>query len=622
MKKHKNIAARFAMRLSGMILTAAVLLTSCVIPSRVRAKTDPTADFIDRTYELLAHTKADDEIFAFWYRNLSSGNISATSMIDMLIGSPQLFIGEDGSLQEGEALLDSLSLLMTEKALDPQQKSQYLDYMAHGVSIRRVLFDLSVTPEYFGICGRYVVKPEGLTELSPRDQEPELTKYVYDMLSGFTYGRPATNEECDEWCRRFMDGQEVAQAIDDVAKTGTIGGRTMSDEEKVSLIYRTMVGQEITAEDEALYQEALENGMSMSYVVKKISETALFQRKCSDLQILAGTVELTEPRDNNYELTSFLTRMYTRFAGQKPTAEDLNAGVKETLEDPGRVREVITQMLSTPESQALLESDEDFLNTVFEVFYGYTPEESRIKAYLIGMSNGITRTRVLSEILKDPAFDEKMAEYGIDTRVEKIVPEKIVALTFDDGPYTPVTMRILDALEPYGAHATFFVVGNRIANYSECLIRATNLGCEIADHTWNHTTLTRISGDAVSRQIWDCADAVYNLTGVCPRVMRPVGGSYNSTVSANVGMPMIIWSVDTNDWKYRDSNHVINEILNNVRDGDIILMHDLYETTADAVEYVVPALIEAGYTLVTVSELAEYKGIDMENGKAYFSMRG
>jgi peptidoglycan/xylan/chitin deacetylase (PgdA/CDA1 family) len=183
-------------------------------------------------------------------------------------------------------------------------------------------------------------------------------------------------------------------------------------------------------------------------------------------------------------------------------------------------------------------------------------------------------------------------------------------------------MRILDALEPYGAHATFFVVGNRVGNYSECVIRATNLNCEIADHTWNHTTLTKISGDAVHSQIWDCAETVYNLTGVCPRVMRPVGGSYNSTVSQNVGMPMIIWSVDTNDWKYRDSDHVINEILNNVRDGDIILMHDLYETTATAIETVVPALIEAGYTLVTVSELAEYKGIDMENGKAYFSMRG
>ena len=83
---------------------------------------------------------------------------------------------------------------------------------------------------------------------------------------------------------------------------------------------------------------------------------------------------------------------------------------------------------------------------------------------------------------------------------------------------------------------------------------------------------------------------------------------------------MIIWSIDTNDWKYRDSNHVINEVLNNVRDGDIVLMHDLYETTATAVETIVPALVDAGYTLVTISELAEYKNIQMQDGKAYFSM--
>ncbi|MBO4687139.1 MAG: polysaccharide deacetylase family protein [Clostridiales bacterium] len=622
MKKHKNIAARFAMRLSGMILTAAVLVTSCVIPSRARAKTNPTAEFIDRTYEILASAKPDAGRFDFWYRNLSSGNISATSMIDMMISSPQLMLGEETRLPEGEQLLDSLSLLMTEKPMEPQQKSTYLDYMAHGVSVRRVIYDLSVMTEYIGVCGRYTVRHDGLSDLSPRDTNPDLTKYVYNMLTDLTYGRPATSEECDDWCARFLGGQAVAPAIDDAAKTGPVAGSAMTDEEKVVLIYRTMVGQEISAEEKGSYQEALANGMSMSYVVQKISETALFQMKCTDLQILAGSVELTEPRDNNYELTSFLTRLYTRFSGNRPTAEDLNGYVLQTIEDPGTVREVITQMLSAPECQELIPSDEEFLNTVYEVFYGYTPDNSKTKAYLIGMSNGITRSRILSEILKDPAFDEKMAEYGIDTRVEKIVPEKLVALTFDDGPYTPVTMRILDALEPYGAHATFFVVGNRVGNYSESVIRATNLGCEIADHTWNHTTLTKISGDAVSQQIWDCAETVYNLTGVCPRVMRPVGGSYNSTVSANVGMPMIIWSVDTNDWKYRDSQHVIDEIMNNVRDGDIILMHDLYESTADAVEYVVPALIEAGYTLVTISELAEYKGIDMENGKAYFSMRG
>ena len=621
MKKHKNKAARFVARLTALLLTVAVLVVSCLIPSRVRAKSVPVADFIDKTYLTLAGRKPDAEHFDFWYRNLSSGNISAADMIDMMITSPETMMGPGTVLPPEENLIDALSLLTTERALSPDQKSTYLEELSHGVSIRRVLYDLVSTPDYFGVCGRYVVRPDGISNLDPRDKDPALTEYVYTLLTDLAYGRAATPEECNEWCGKFLSGTEVAPVVDGFAKN-IPGAEQMTDGQKIGLIYRTMVGTEIGSDEEAAYEEALTYGMSMSYIVSKISGTVAFQKKCTDLQVLAGSVELLEPRDNNYELTGFLTRMYTRFSGTKPTADDLNSYVQQTLEDPGTVREVITQMLSTPESQALLASDDEFLNTVFEVFYGYTPEESKIKAYRIGLSNGITRTRVLSEILKDPAFDEKMAEYGIDTHVEKIVPEKVVALTFDDGPYTPVTMRILDALEPYGAHATFFVVGNRVGNYSECVIRATNLNCEIADHTWNHTTLTKISGDAVRSQIWDCAETVYNLTGVCPRVMRPVGGSYNSTVSQNVGMPMIIWSVDTNDWKYRDSDHVINEILNNVRDGDIILMHDLYETTATAIETVVPALIEAGYTLVTVSELAEYKGIDMENGKAYFSMRG
>ena len=86
--------------------------------------------------------------------------------------------------------------------------------------------------------------------------------------------------------------------------------------------------------------------------------------------------------------------------------------------------------------------------------------------------------------------------------------------------------------------------------------------------------------------------------------------------------PPFVRSLTYFTWEYKDSQHVINEVLNYVKDGDIVLMHDLYESTATAVETIVPALIEAGYTLVTVSELAEYKKVQMENGKAYFSMRG
>ena len=126
----------------------------------------------------------------------------------------------------------------------------------------------------------------------------------------------------------------------------------------------------------------------------------------------------------------------------------------------------------------------------------------------------------------------------------------------------------------------------------------------------------------VRSEVSGCNTVVEDLIGVRPKVMRPCGGSFSDTTRANVGMPMIIWSLDTQDWKHRDTQKTVNAILNNVSDGDIILMHDLYPSTAGAMEIVIPELTRRGYTLVTVSELAEAKGIDLEDGAAYYSLRG
>ena len=620
MKKHANKVLRVVLRMGALILTCLTLAGACMVPSRSIKKENLLEDYIIRAFTLLRGEEPDSLEFGRWYRELSSGKTSISNMLDEIVISPE------SAQMDTAVTLDALSQLMTESPISSEKRDKYLNYLEHGVSMHRVVADLASSPAYFGICGKVCVNPGSLGELSPRDKDPEVTMFVYTLIKDLYYGEPGTETDYDAWCEKFLNGEPVAPAVEEIVRTkgfpsvnAPAGGWTA--EEEVKVLFQVMVGQEINEEQEQVCVDALENGMSESYVISMISETYAFQKRCTELELVAGEVELTEPRDQNYALTGFLSRLYTRLAGVKPTAAEMNSFVSQTLEDPGKTRDVIVQMVATSESLEDL-SDDEFLENVYEVFYDRAPEDEEIKSYRIGLSNGITRERVLSQILKDPAFDEKMAEYGIDSYVEPVIPEKIIALTFDDGPYTPVTMRILDVMEEYGAHATFFVVGNRVKNYQECVIRATNLNCEIADHTWSHQTLTKLSGDAVSSQINDCADTVYNLTGIRPVIMRPVGGSYNSTVSQNVGMPMIIWSVDTNDWKYRDSNHVINEILNNAKDGDIVLMHDLYETTATAVEYVVPELVERGYTLVTVSELAEYKKVKMEKGKAYFSMRG
>lgn len=197
----------------------------------------------------------------------------------------------------------------------------------------------------------------------------------------------------------------------------------------------------------------------------------------------------------------------------------------------------------------------------------------------------------------------------------------MVALTFDDGPSNHTT-RILNVLEANGSRATFFVLGSRVDSYKSQIKRIHNLGCEIGNHTYNHTTLTTCTGAEIKSELSSTDNKVKAITGTSPVLMRPPGGSYkNDTVKNNTAYPIILWSIDTRDWESRNANSVVASIKGSVRDGSIILMHDLYESTATATEIIVPWLISQGYQLVTVSEMMEAKGIVMQNGVAYYSAK-
>jgi peptidoglycan/xylan/chitin deacetylase (PgdA/CDA1 family) len=203
--------------------------------------------------------------------------------------------------------------------------------------------------------------------------------------------------------------------------------------------------------------------------------------------------------------------------------------------------------------------------------------------------------------------------YGVDPK------KPAIALTYDDGPHPTVTHDILDVLEKYDSRATFFVVGSRVSWNEDSIKRATKLNCEIGNHTYNHTILTSADNSKIASEIAKTNNIVKNISGKAPEIMRAPGGSFNSRVKNNVGMPLIQWSVDTLDWKSRNANSVIASVKNNAKDGSIILMHDLYGSTAEATKTIVPWLVNEGYQLVTVTELMQLKGIDMKDGSVYYS---
>lgn len=190
-----------------------------------------------------------------------------------------------------------------------------------------------------------------------------------------------------------------------------------------------------------------------------------------------------------------------------------------------------------------------------------------------------------------------------------IDPDKpMVALTYDDGPGGKEERRILKCLKKYHAVATFFYVGNRVKSDRETVKMAYDMGCEIGNHSWDHSDFTTLSDKDIKKQIKKTNGAIAKVTGVKPTLFRPPYGSFNEDVLEAVNMPNIIWKVDTLDWESRDAKSIFKKVRKTKKlDGKIILMHSIYKDTAKATEKIVPWLLKKGYQIVTVTELIKYR---------------
>lgn len=214
--------------------------------------------------------------------------------------------------------------------------------------------------------------------------------------------------------------------------------------------------------------------------------------------------------------------------------------------------------------------------------------------------------------LKVKEIDE---EYMASVEAKKNRP--MIALTFDDGP-GKYTMKLLDALEENHAQATFFMLGQNVEKYEDEVAKMKEIGCELGNHSYDHPKLPKLSVDEMKAEINNTNGAIEAITGEPASVLRPPYGLINEEVKQNVEMPMILWSIDTLDWKTKDTQATIDHVLANVSDGDIVLMHDIYETSVNAAIELIKKLQDQGYYLVTVSELAASRGYELVKGEKYF----
>lgn len=199
--------------------------------------------------------------------------------------------------------------------------------------------------------------------------------------------------------------------------------------------------------------------------------------------------------------------------------------------------------------------------------------------------------------------------------------KKAIAFTFDDGPTGDKTNKIVEALNKNKAHATFFMVGNRMEYGKNVIMNVLNHGNEIGSHSYAHKNMAREKIDDLISEEEKTNEIYKSITGKDLIYTRPPYGAITKNVKESLNTIFITWNLDTEDWLHRNKNYIVDYVMENVSDGDIILMHDSYDSTVEAVEELLPKLYAAGYQVVSVSELANLKGKTLEMHSLYRSIK-
>ncbi|HOO26681.1 MAG TPA: polysaccharide deacetylase family protein, partial [Clostridiales bacterium] len=293
-----------------------------------------------------------------------------------------------------------------------------------------------------------------------------------------------------------------------------------------------------------------------------------------------------------------------------------------------RAQDLIVSYYSSQEKTKDLASGEDFVKALADtegIYDKFVLDGRSIRFYFnpglplpadMGVGDASVRVSDFGGLLK-----LRLAGFGIADGA------KIVALTFDDGPNPRSTKAILDHLKANSAHATFFTLGRNARQYGETVKLISDSGSEVGCHSEGHKNLTKISNnDALLSEAFGHVSFIKEKTGQHFVPFRPPYGAVNDHVIKVLNVPFFMWSIDPRDWaekpkseseKAKSVEKITEGVLNNVKDGDIILLHDIYDLTAASAARILPALKERGYEVVSVSELFDARGIELQGGVRY-----
>ncbi|MCI5966834.1 MAG: polysaccharide deacetylase family protein [Tenericutes bacterium] len=255
----------------------------------------------------------------------------------------------------------------------------------------------------------------------------------------------------------------------------------------------------------------------------------------------------------------------------------------------------------------LISNNKSMINNLGELTYSF--DNDYLIIYLI--ENNITTYKIpLNSIKLNIEIINNDKEKDIEPVIknDKIIDPKlpVVALTFDDGP-SRYTKDIIDTLKSNNVNATFFVLGNKIEIYKDIIRESIKNGNEIGNHSYNHKWLSKLSTNELLDQINKTQDILKETVNYTPTCFRPTYGSVNNKIRKSINLSITLWTIDTKDWKINSVDRIVERAIKDIEDGDIILMHDIFQRSSEALKKIIPKLKEQGYQFVTISELEEVK---------------
>ena len=223
---------------------------------------------------------------------------------------------------------------------------------------------------------------------------------------------------------------------------------------------------------------------------------------------------------------------------------------------------------------------------------------------------------LIALLLTPPALPQQAVFAGI---AGTPATQKLIALTFDDGPRRSTTTRLLDGLAERGVHATFFLVGSRLPYQEDVVLRMEREGHQLGIHTYDHVLLTGLKQADFDAQVETSRSKLTAIVGHDSFLLRPPFGKWDEGVRIRAGCPIVLWSIDPEDWKDQDVERIVAQGVTQARDGGILLLHDIFDSSVDAALRIVDILHAQGYYFCTIEQLFAARGITLQPGEVYWN---